>query len=284
VTGAEPAVKSSEKGSNFYFGFLFLPRDRREALATVYGFCRLVDDIADSGELPKEEARAQLGFWREEIERLYRDEPTHPLARELAPHVRRYRLPKEGFLELIRGVEMDLERSRYETFEELERYLFGVAGAVGLLCVEIFGYRHTPAPRVREYAIAMGNAFQLTNILRDVGADLENGRVYLPLADLREAGYPLEALLRREYTPEFERLMAREARRAREYYARARGLLDPRDRASMLPAEVMASIYEAVLGEVEARRYRVLFERVRIGSWRKARLAFGAWMRAHGLG
>jgi len=277
-------TRPPESGSNFRLGFLFLPRRKREALSAVYAFCRHVDDIVDSGELPAEEAARRLSVWREDIERLYaggsQEPPAHPLARNLKPFVEEFRLPKEGFLEVLRGVGMDLDGKRYEDFNELARYLFGVAGAVGLLCVEIFGHRATPPDMLREYATAMGNAFQLTNILRDVGVDLERGRLYLPLADIREAGCSVEEILRREHTPAFERLMEAEYRRAKGFYARAREVLHPDDRRSMAAAEVMACIYEGLLERIRAERYRVLFGRVRLPAWRKAWLAARGWARS----
>jgi len=276
--GADGADGAPQSGSNFYLGFLFLPKPKRDALAAVYGFCREVDDIVDSGEHEPDDARRLLGFWREEVEKLYGGNPTHKLARRLLPHVSEFRLPKEGFVELIRGVEMDLEKSRYESIAELEQYMFGVAGAVGLLSVEIFGYSATSAEDIRAYALGMGNAFQLTNILRDVGADLERGRVYLPLADLREAGCAEESFCRREHTPEFESLMAREYARAKEYYREARSLLHPDDRRRMLPAEVMAHIYEAILEKMRDQSYHVFFQRTRLPAWRKAALAAKAWL------
>lgn len=276
---------SSESGSNFGLAFLFLPRRKREALSAVYAFCRLVDDIVDSGELGSDEASRQLAFWREEVGRLYGGgtaAATHPLARRLKPFVDEFRLPREGFLELIKGVGMDLEKRRYETFPELESYLFGVAGAVGLLCVEIFGYRHTPPAKVREYAVAMGNALQLTNILRDVGADLERGRLYLPLSDIREAGASVDSILRREHSPGFERLMELEYGRAKGFYARARGLLHPEDRPGMAAGEVMARIYEGLLESIRRDRYRVFFGRTRLPAWRKAWLAAQGWAWSRG--
>lgn len=280
--GSGPAVRASangspEKSSNFYFGFLFLSRRRREALAAVYAYCRHIDDIVDSMDLPEKEARERLDFWRKEIDELYKDRPNHPISSRLHPFVKEFDLPKEGFRELIAGMTMDLDKKRYETFEDLKRYLFGAAGTVGLLCVNIFGYRYTRPEKIREYAIEMGNALQLTNILRDVGADLELGRVYLPARDIREAGYSLEELLRREYSPAFSRLMAREAHRAGEFLSKARSLLDPRDASSMLPAEVMARIYEDVLDRIRAGGYRVFFQKARVPTWRKAWIAGKAW-------
>ncbi|MFA6092207.1 MAG: presqualene diphosphate synthase HpnD [Elusimicrobiota bacterium] len=276
-------AKAPESGSNFSLAFLFLSAPQREALRAVYAFCRHVDDIVDSGELPPQEAARALDEWNEEIERLYAGKARHHLAAELIRHVARYSLPKQAFLDVIAGVRMDLERSRYETFPELERYLYGVAGAVGLLCVEIFGYRRTPPERVREYATAMGNAFQLTNILRDVGSDLERGRIYLPMAELREAGCSEESILHRSHTPEFSRLMQKQYERAKGFYSRARALLDPADRVSMLPAEVMAEVYEEVLEQVRSGGYRVFFHRTRLPAWQKVLLAGRAWGRAHGV-
>lgn len=269
----------AERGSSFYLGFLFLPKRKREALGVVYAYCRLIDDIVDSGALTSEEASKQLEFWRAEVGRLYEAEaePEHSLGRRLKPFVGEFRLPKEAFLEIIRGVEMDLEKSRYETFEELERYLFGVAGAVGLLCVEIFGYKHTSPEKIREYAVAMGNAFQLTNIMRDVGADLEQGRIYLPLEDIREAGSSEEEVALRKHTAAFSALMSREYERAKEFYRRARGLLHPGDRRSMLPAEVMARIYEGTLERMRDEQFRVFFRRVSLPMWRKGLLALKTW-------
>jgi phytoene synthase len=273
----------AERGSNFYLGFLFLPRPKREALGAVYSFCRCVDDIVDSGACGKEEAARQLDFWREEVERLYAGSPTHAVSRRLLPFVEAYRLPKEGFSELVRGVRMDLEKARYETFEELEPYLFGVAGAVGLLCVEVFGYRSTPAADVRAYALSMGNAFQLTNIMRDVGADLERGRIYLPAKDMAEAGYSPAEFMRREHSPAFERLMRREYERAKTFYRRARNLLHPEDRPAMTAAEVMAQIYEELLESMRGEGFRVFFRRVRVPAWRKAVLALRGWAASRGL-
>lgn len=269
---------ASEKGSNFYLGFLFLPRSKREALTSVYAFCRHVDDIVDSGRNSREEAREQLAFWREEIGRLASGNPTHAVSKRLLPHVREYGLPEEAFREILRGMELDIDKTRYQTPSDLESYMLGAAGAVGLLAVKIFGYRHTAASDIREYALAMGNAFQLTNILRDVGADLERGRIYIPLDDILASGYSVEEFSRREHTPAFRALMQREYERAKGFYRKARGLLHPGDRAAMLPAEVMAHIYEDILEKIREAEYRVFFSRVGLSPWRKLWLAFKAWM------
>lgn len=275
--------ESPEAGSNFSLAFLFLSGPQRGALRAVYAFCRHVDDIVDSGALPPQEAAKQLDFWKEEIERLYTGKATHPIALYLRPYILQFRLPQQAFLDILDGVRMDLEKTRYETFAELEKYLYGVAGAVGLLCVEIFGYRKTSAEEIRAFAVATGNAFQLTNILRDVGTDLERGRIYLPLEDIREAGYSVEAFIRRQHTAEFIRLMSKEHDRAKVYYRQAQNLLHPEDRASMTAAAVMSEIYEEILDNVKAEGFRVFFQRVGISFWRKVVLACRGWCRAHGI-
>jgi phytoene synthase len=274
---------STERKSNFFLGFLFLPKAKREALSAVYAYCRLIDDIVDSGAVPKDEARRQLDFWREEVARLYAGAPTHPVAVRLLPHVGTYSLPQEGFLEMIRGCALDLEGARYRTPEELEGYMRGVASSAGLLAVQIFGYQATPAERMREFATLFGYAFQLTNIIRDVGADLELGRIYIPDSDLQEAGYSASALLRREHNAAFGRLMQALYRRAQTYYRRARSLVDIRDRAALLPAEVMGHIYEGLLEDIRKDEFRVLFQRHSLPSWRKAVLAGKAWLYCRGL-
>ncbi|MBI4371658.1 MAG: squalene/phytoene synthase family protein [Elusimicrobia bacterium] len=277
------SVRRPEAGSNFRLGFLLLPRAKREALSAIYAYCRLIDDVVDSGELSRDEARRRLDFWREEIERLYAGRPGHDAARALLKPVSDYGLPKAEFLEMIRGCALDLEQARYETARDLEDYMRGVASSVGLLCVRVFGWSHTPAARMEEFAVTFGYAFQLTNILRDVGADLEIGRVYLPQADLREAGYSLERLLRRDGGPGFQAAMEAQYRRAKTYYARARSLVDFRDRPRLLPAEVMAHVYEGLLEEIKSRAFPVLFERTRLPAHRKLALVWKAWLYCHGL-
>ena len=278
-----PATSHSEKGSSFYLGFLFLPKAKREALAAVYAYCRLMDDIVDDGGLSADEAKRQLDDWRGEIERLFTGKPDRPLSQRLLPFVEQFHLSKQPFLELIDGVEMDLTKKRYETFEELEPYLYGVAVTVGQLCVQIFGHAHTDPEGLRDYCKNMGYAFQLTNILRDVGGDLEFGRIYLPLADIRKAGYSVDKLIHRDHDPEFRAVMNAEYERAKTYYRRARNCLDARDRPAMLPAEIMARVYEGVLDELKALDYRVFFHRARLSAWRKARAALAAILYSYGI-
>ncbi len=272
----------AERSSNFFLGFLLLPRAKREALSAVYAYCRLIDDVVDSG-LPEDEARRRLDFWRAEVERLYEGRPTHEVSRALAGPVASFGIPKGELLEMIRGCARDLEGARYETIADLESYMRGVASSVGIMCVHIFGWKHTPRERMLGFAISFGYAFQLTNILRDVGADLELGRVYLPQADLRAAGVSEDALKARRLTPELVGVLETQYRRAKDYYAGARALVDPRDRRALLPAEVMAHVYEGLLDEIRARGYPVLTGKVRLPRRRKLALALRAWLSCHGL-
>ncbi len=272
-----------QAGSSFSLGFLFMTKERREALEAVYEFCRQVDDIVDSGALTSEQAAAELEAWREEIRRVFESKPARALAVRLASHVARFSLPREAFDGLIDGVAMDLKHKRYETYAELERYLYGVAGTVGLLCVEIFGHRATPPEDLRAYAVTMGNAFQLTNIMRDVGADLENGRVYIPGEDLERAGCGLDSFLRREHTPAFRAVMNMQYVRAKDSYRRARELLAPADRPAQLPGAVMAAVYEDLLEVLREREFRVFFEKASVPKGRRLVLAAKAWARAYGI-
>ncbi|MDE2143317.1 MAG: squalene/phytoene synthase family protein [Elusimicrobia bacterium] len=277
------AAPRAEKKSNFFLGFLLLPRVKREALSAAYAYCRLIDDIVDSGSLTKDEARRMLDFWREEVGRLYDGRPTHSITQALLKPVADYKIPREAFDEMIRGCAMDLEGTRYETVADLESYMRGVASSAGLMCVHIFGWEHTPPERMREFAVTFGYAFQLTNILRDVGADLELGRVYLPQADLREAGYTPEQLIHRDHGPAFDRLMESEYKRAKTYYARARNMVDFRDRPALAPAEVMAHVYEGLLDEIKAGGFRVLYQKTSLPAHRKLALAFRGWLYSYGF-
>lgn len=277
------AAPRAEKKSNFFLGFLLLPRAKREALSAVYAYCRLIDDIVDSGSLSKDEARKMLDFWREEVGRLYAGRPTHSIAQALLRPIADYKIPKDAFDEMIRGCALDLEGTRYETIADLEGYMRGVASSVGVMCVHIFGWEHTPRERMLEFAKTFGYAFQLTNIIRDVGADLELGRIYLPLADLREAGVTVEQLIARDHVPAFDRLMEMEYKRAKNYYARARGMVDFRDRPALAPAEVMAHVYEGLLDEIKAAQYRVLYQKTRLPAHRKLALALRGWLYCYGF-
>ncbi len=260
--------------SNFYYAFLFLPRPRREALYAVYAFCRLVDDIADLGGDPVRQ-RAQLEEWRAEVARCYDGRgPVQPVARRLAEAVRAYGLPRPALEAVVDGVEMDLDGARYETFEQLFPYCYRVASAVGLCCIEIFGYTEA---RARDYAVNLGVALQLTNIMRDVGADARAGRVYIPQEDLRRFGVTAEDLRQGRHTGAFVALMEHQARRARHFYEAAHRSFPAADARTLVAAEIMGRIYFALLRELERRGFRVFDERVSLRTPRKLAIALRTW-------
>jgi phytoene synthase len=262
--------------SNFFYAFLCLPRPQREAIYAVYAFCRIVDDAVDLGQ-DRDAQRRELARWRDEIARVYGGVPTHPAAERLQQAVRTFPIPRSALLEIIAGVEMDLEHAAYETFDDLYPYCFRVASAVGLCCIEIFGYAD---PRAREYAIDLGIALQLTNILRDVQADARAGRVYLPQEDLRRFGVTGQELAAGRYTPQFVELMRAESARARHYYERAWAALPPSDARRLFAAEIMGRTYFALLRAIESRRYQVFSGRVALPAYRKLGIALRCWLRA----
>jgi len=264
--------------SNFAWAFRLLPADRRRALSAVYAFCRSADDLADEPgqavDVPKLLAR-----WRVELDAAYAGRPQHPIGVALADAVRRFAIPREHFEAVVSGVEMDTTRDRYETWEDdLALYCYRVAGAVGLICIEIFGYQN---PSAREYAVELGLAFQLTNILRDVAEDAARGRIYLPRADLRRFGVAEADLLAGRFSEAFREVMAFESARAGEHYGRARFLLAEEDRQSLAPAEAMRLIYEQLLRRITYRRWDVFGPRVALTRPEKAGLAVAAWVRPH---
>ncbi|HXJ85137.1 MAG TPA: presqualene diphosphate synthase HpnD [Candidatus Methylomirabilis sp.] len=261
--------------SNFFYAFLCLPRLQREAIYAVYAFCRIVDDAVDLGRDRGEQQRA-LRQWRDEIARVYSGTPEHPAAQRLQDAVRVFPIPREALLEVIAGVEMDLEHSTYETFEDLYPYCYRVASAVGLCCIEIFGYQDG---RTREYAVNLGVALQLTNILRDVHADALAGRIYVPQADLRRFRVSAEDLVAGRYTPEFVALMSFEASVAHRYYARAWAALPPGDAHRLFAAEIMGRTYFALLRAIEARRFHVFGTRIALPTYHKMAIALACWLR-----
>jgi phytoene synthase len=265
--------------SNFYYAFLALPRPRREALYAVYAFCRTVDDIADLGVEGAADPAAQhaaLATWRREIARCYEagEGPHHPIARQLAAGVRAHKIPREALEAIIDGVEMDVDGVAFETADDLYPYCYRVASAVGLCCIEIFGYTE---PRARQYAVDLGTALQLTNILRDVGADARSGRVYVPRADLRAFGISVDDLRAGRHDERVVALMRHQAARARDFYRRADANFPRRDARSLVPARIMGAIYAALLDEIEARQFRVFGERITVPTRRKVAIALRCW-------
>jgi 15-cis-phytoene synthase len=267
-----------KSASNLALAFVLLPKPKRHAMSALYAFCREVDDVADEESRPLEERRAGLAAWRQDV-RLACDggAPSFPVNRELQPVIQQYRLPYSHFDELLRGVEMDLDTKRYQTYEELEQYCYRVASVVGLLSVEIFGYKN---PACRQYAIYLGQALQLTNILRDVRNDAERGRIYFPLAELTRHKVSPEEILALEYSDRFAHTAASVAARAKNFYSLAARTLPAEDRRSMIAAELMGSVYWRLLRELERRRYDVFAPRpARLSRAEKILLILRTWLR-----
>ncbi len=247
---------TQRSASNLALAFVMLPKAKRDAMSALYAFCREVDDVADEETVPLEQRRTQLTAWRTDIRAACAGgQPQFPVNRELQPYIVAHRLPFALFNELIRGVEMDLDVTRYETWEQLEQYCYRVASVVGLLSIEIFG--HT-SPACRDYAIHLGQALQLTNILRDVGNDAARGRIYLPLAELKRHQVTEAEILSGEFSPRFRKLAQTTASRARHHYARARATLPPEDRKAMVAAELMGAVYWRLLRKLEQHDFPVL--------------------------
>jgi 15-cis-phytoene synthase len=260
------AVKITRQSkSNLALAFISLGRERRRDITVFYAFCRVIDDIADAMELKVEEKQRRLAEWRRWLRTATPEEP--PLARDLRGVMAKYSIVPEMPEEIIAGVEMDLHKSRYVTFEELRVYCYRVASAVGLVSIEIFGYRNSSC---KDYAIELGLALQMTNIIRDVGKDLRNGRIYLPQEDLARFGYSEAELRDRQYNDKFIRLMEFEAARARKFFRRAAALLPPEDRRSMIAAEIMASVYGALLRRIAIDKFRVFEKEYRLSKLEKA--------------
>jgi phytoene synthase len=260
--------------SNLALAFVALGRERRNDITIFYAFCRVVDDIADSSEASAEEKAGALTAWRKWIREGAPDEPA--LARDVRGLYAKYAITPPMIEEIIDGVEMDLGNVRYQTFEELRLYCYRVASAVGLVSIEIFGYRNAAC---RDYAIALGLALQMTNIIRDVGKDLTNGRIYLPQEDLARFNYPETDLRARKYSEAFVRLMEFETSRAEEFFSRAAELLPREDRRSMVAAEIMASVYHALLKRMKADRFRVFDKEYRLSKIEKSGRIAGQLLR-----
>jgi len=267
--------KAAASGSSFYYGFLFLPEDRRRAITALYAFCREVDDVVDECS-DAAVARMKLAWWRKEIGAVYSGSPQHPVARALASLLPRYRLPEERLNEIIDGMEMDLERNRYPDFEALKLYCHRVAGVVGLLSAEIFGYEDA---RTLDYAADLGLAFQLTNIIRDVGEDARRNRIYLPLDELARHGVDVADLVQGRETGDFRRLMELQIERTHDCYRQAFSKLPPVDRPAQRPGIIMAAIYQALLEEIRAEGCHVLTQRTALTPVRKLWIAWKTWIR-----
>jgi 15-cis-phytoene synthase len=268
--------KAAASGSSFYYSFLFLPSEQRRAITALYAFCREVDDAVDECSDPQL-AATKLGWWRAELAHLDAGTPQHPVTHALKPHAERFAITVARLNEILDGMEMDLTQTRYLDWPGLERYCYRVAGVVGVLAAGIFGYREA---RTLDYARNLGTAFQLTNIIRDVGEDARKNRIYLPVEDLRRFGVPAADILNARESEGFMSLMAFEAERAKAYYAKAMNALPPSDRKAQRPGLIMAAIYRTLLEEIERDGFRVLAQRTSLTPLRKFWIACKTWIAA----
>jgi phytoene synthase len=267
-----------KSASNLALAFLLLPRAKRDAMSALYAFCREVDDVTDNESAPVEKRREQLAAWRADIRRACAGEtPQFTVNRELQPVIHECRLPFPLFDELLKGCEMDFDTKRYDNFAQLDLYCYRVASVVGLLSIEIFGYQN---PACRDYAVHLGKALQLTNILRDVKTAADRGRIYLPLDELKKHGVSPDHILQHEYSERFAQLAAAVARRAKGLYQQARRTLPAEDRHAMVAAELMGSVYWRLLQKLEQQQFNVFGPKpTRLNKAQKALLIFGAWLR-----
>jgi phytoene synthase len=268
--------KAAASGSSFYYSFLFLPAERRRAITALYAFCREVDDVVDECS-DAQLARTKLAWWRMEVGKLFQGEPGHPVTKALQPFIGPLDIKQQQLNEIIDGMEMDLSQTRYLDFAGLERYCYHVAGAVGLLAAGIFGYTN---PRTLDYAKSLGTAFQLTNIIRDVGEDARKNRIYLPMDELKKFEVPAADILNGKYSDNFRRLMAFQAQRAEAWYDKAMQALPAEDRRTQRAGLIMAAIYRATLAEVAHDGFQVLTQRTSLTPLRKFWLAWKTWVSA----
>lgn len=268
--------KAVASGSSFYYSFLFLPEDRRRAITALYAFCREVDDVVDETS-DAGVARAKLAWWREEVRNIYHGNPQHPVARALREIVQPYAIEEAQLQEIINGMAMDLEYNAYPDFEALQVYCHRVAGVVGILSAKIFGYEN---PQTLDYAADLGLAFQLTNIIRDVGEDARRNRIYLPLHELAQFGVTTDDISQARETDSFRKLMEFQIARAHGYYDRALSKLPAEDRKAQRPGLVMAAIYRTLLEEIRNDGSRVLRQRTALTPIRKLWIAWRTWLTA----
>ncbi len=267
--------KAAASGSSFYYSFMFLPLEKRRAIVALYAFCREVDDVVD--ECTDEQvARTTLNWWRSQVAEIYGGKPQHPVAIALVPVVKQFNMAQEHLLEIIDGMEMDLDQPRYQDFKSLQLYCYRVASVVGLLSVEIFGYSNR---QTLKYAHDLGIAFQLTNIIRDVGEDARRNRIYLPMDEMQQFGVTAADILNARETENFQKLMVFQIERAQRYYDQALALLPSEDRKTQRTGLIMSAIYRATLEEVVASGCHVLKERISLTPLRKLWLAFKTWLK-----
>ena len=262
--------KAAQSGSSFYYSFLFLPDNQRRAMTALYAFCREVDDVVDEC-LDVAVARVKLHWWRDEIHRLFAGAPQHPVTKALAEPIKHFKLPAEHFLEIIDGMEMDLDYNSYPSFKELSLYCHRVASMVGIMSVEIFGYENK---ETLKYAHELGMAFQLTNILRDIGEDIQRGRLYIPADEMARFNVTSDDIAQKRMTDNVRQLLQFQAQRAQEYYSLAFSHLADVDRYRQRSGIIMAAIYQTLLTEIGKADYQVLTQRIALTPIRKLWIAW----------
>ena len=265
---------AKESNSSFYYAFSLLEQPKRDAMNAVYAFCRKTDDIVDEGDDSEEIKFERLRKWKNELEKALFSKSDSYLFTKLASIIRQFNIPVDPFFELIKGMEMDLQHTRYRSMDDLVQYCYRVASTVGLMCIEIFGYKNRSA---KDYAVNLGLAMQMTNILRDVKKDSERGRIYLPQNDLTNFNYSEEDLFALRYNSNFVSLMKYEAAIAEKYFNKADQSLDFDDKPSMFPARAMQHIYHRLLKKIEREKFDVFNQKIKIGSLEKGAISLGVW-------
>jgi len=265
-------AKSSN--SSFYYAFNLLPASKREAMNTVYAFCRQTDDIVDEGNEPVEIKFEKLRKWRIEFEKAFMGDSEYSLLNKVAKTITQFNIPVDPFFDLLKGMEMDLMNNKYISFDDLSVYCYRVASTVGLMCIEIFGYKHKSA---KDFAVNLGIALQLTNILRDVKKDAQKGRIYLPQEDLLKFNYSEKEIYDQVYNQNFISLMKYEADRAQRYFDQATADLDLDDKSSMFAARAMQHIYHKLLEKIVQHDYNVYQENIRVSKFEKVGISVGVW-------
>jgi len=265
---------SKKSKSSFYYAFNLLPAEQRDAMNTVYAFCRETDDIVDEGTVADDLKFEKLRKWRIELEKSLNGHSEYPLINKLSKTIQNFNIPLEPFFDLLKGMEMDLQQKRYVTFNDLQTYCYRVASTVGLMCIEIFGYRH---PSAKDFAVNLGIALQLTNILRDIKKDAEKGRIYLPKEDLEKFDYNESDIFNNTYNENFQKMMKYQVERAREYFNTATACLNREDKKAMFAARAMQHIYYRMLNKIVDAEYDVYNNKIKISTAKKVGISLGVW-------
>lgn len=265
---------AKKSNSSFYYAFNLLPAKQRDAMNTVYAFCRQTDDIVDEGTISDAVKYEKLRKWRIELEKSLKGLSDYQLLNKLSRTIQNFNIPLQPFFDLIKGMEMDLQKKRYLTFIDLQNYCYNVASTVGLMCIEIFGYRHHSA---KDFAINLGIALQLTNILRDIKKDAAKGRIYLPKEDLEKFNYNESDVFNNTYNENFQRMMEYQVERAREYFNAATACLNREDKKAMFAARAMQHIYSRMLNKIVDADYNVYQNKIKISTFKKIGISLGVW-------